>query len=283
MFSMTVPNARRMPQWLETARDIGPFVRRLGQAIAQSTIRHRWIVALVLVYLGAATLVEWHLKGTVSGAFYLSTSAYLEIMPAMFGVLLFLYPLYIALVIRPARPFTMLLERLRSSVFTVERIATALPLLVMLPIFINCFTVLKSSVPYLNPFSWDTRFEALDRWLHGGAAPWQLLQPWLGTPAISHFFNLIYVCWFLVLWFVLIWQIVATHDLRLRAQYLGSMMLCWVLIGSLAAVVFSSAGPCYFGRVTGLANPYAPLMAYLQDANRVTDIWSLKTQERLRV
>jgi hypothetical protein len=239
------------------------------------------MVGLVSVYFLSASLVEWHVNGSVSGAIYLYTNMYLLIISGTLGLLLFLYPLYIALVVRPARPFTLLLERARTSLFTVERIATALPVLLLLPIFFNSFTVLKSSVGYLNPFGWDMGLEAADRWLHGGVAPWQLLQPWIGAPAATQFFNLIYVSWFAVLWLVLVWQIVSTHDLRLRAQFLWTMLLCWVLIGSVAAIAFSSAGPCYFGRATGLADPYAPLMAYLHEANRVAEIWALPTQARL--
>jgi len=281
MFPPIAIAAPRAPQWVEAVQAVARFGHQLGRAIAQSALRQRWIVGLALAYFLAAALAEWHLKGTVSGALYLYVDLYLQIVPAMIGLLLFLYPLYIALVIRPARPFTMLIERARSSLFTVERIATALPVLLLLPIFLNSFTVFKSSIAYRSPFNWDARFETADRWLHGGVAPWQLLQPWLGTPAISHFFNLVYVSWFVVLWFVLIWQVVAVHDLRLRAQFLGTMMLCWVLIGSVAAVIFSSAGPCYFGRATGLPDPYGPLMAYLHEANRVSEIWALTTQERL--
>lgn len=257
------------------------FGRRLAEAIGQSFLSHRAMAILVALYLGAAMLVEWHLKGSVDAALYLYTGLYLKIVPAMLAILLFLYPLYIALVLRPARPFAMLMQRLRDSVFTVERIATAVPAIILLPIFLNSFTVLKSAVGLLAPFSWDARFETADRWLHGGEAPWRLLQPWLGAPHLSQFFNLFYVCWFLVLWFVLVWQIAGYHDRRLRAQFLGTMMLCWALLGTVAAMAFSSAGPCYFARVTGLDDPYAPLMAYLHAANSTAEIWALGTQEKL--
>jgi len=275
-----VAHSLRLFAGRDSARGPG-IVARLLEAIGQSFVRHRAMAVFVLLYLAAAMLVEWHLTGSVTGALYLYVALYLKIIPAMLGVMLFFYPLYIALVLRPARPMTLLLQRLRDSVFTIDRIATALPPLLLLPIFLNSFTVLKSAVGLVAPFRWDVRFEIADRWLHGGEAPWRLLQPLLGEPRVSQIVTVFYVLWFLVLWFVLVWQIAGYHDRRLRAQFLGSMMACWSLLGTGAAMLFSSAGPCYFGRVTGLEDPYAPLMGYLREANASAEIWSLITQEKL--
>jgi hypothetical protein len=41
------------------------------------------------------------------------------------------------------------------------------------------------------------------------------------------------------------------------------MSLAWALIGSLAATLLSSAGPCYYGLVVDGPNPYTPLLDYL--------------------
>jgi len=53
------------------------------------------------------------------------------------------------------------------------------------------------------------------------------------------------------------------------------------LVGNLVATLLSFAGPVYFGRVTGLADPFAPLMAYLHQANDVVPVMALQVQDML--
>jgi membrane-associated phospholipid phosphatase len=54
-----------------------------------------------------------------------------------------------------------------------------------------------------------------------------------------------------------------------------------VLLGSLLATLLSSGGPVYFGRLTGLPDPYVPLMDYLQAAGEVSVVWALKVHDAL--
>jgi hypothetical protein len=67
----------------------------------------------------------------------------------------------------------------------------------------------------------------------------------------------------------------------LRLQFLYSFVLCWILLGTVCAIVFSSAGPCYFGRVTGGEDRFAPLMAYLRDVAEQYSLIALMAQDYL--
>jgi membrane-associated phospholipid phosphatase len=78
-----------------------------------------------------------------------------------------------------------------------------------------------------------------------------------------------------------VWQAVSLGRPRLRLQYLLTTLLLWALVGNLAATLLSSAGPVYFARVTGLPDPFAPLMAYLRQANEVVPVMSLQVQDML--
>ncbi len=278
--SLTAEPAARPRSW----NPIGPiaeFARRLAVAIAWSFYRHRWMAAFVLAYFAVAILVERHLTGQVGAAFNLYTGISLQMVPMMLLALLIGYPVYVMVALRPQHLTRTLVHRFRNEVFTVERLAAGLPVLVLLPIFLNSFTIVKSAIPAFHPFAWDSALEAADRWLHGGVAPWEILQPLLGNPLASQVLSFCYVLWFFVTWFMLVWQTFDTRDRRLRAQFFGTLLLAWVLLGSIAAIVFSSAGPCFFGRVTGLPDPYAPLMAYLHETNEHVTIWALTAQERL--
>jgi hypothetical protein len=151
----------------------------------------------------------------------------------------------------------------------------------MIPVAMSSFTWLKVLIPIVNPFDWDSRFAEWDRALHGGLHPWQLLQPLLGVPIITSTVTFLYHLWIFVLCGVVLWQTLSTGNQRRRMQYLVTLVLLWIVVGNLAATVFASAGPVYFGRVTGLDDPFAPLMEYLRYADRMTGVMALEVQELL--
>jgi len=247
-----------------------------------SFARHRWFAALIGIYFLGAALIEWHFTRSVGASFQLYTMTCIGMIAVMAVAIVMIHAVYVMVAIRPAQLFRELGRRYRTSLFRPDRIANALPVLVLLPIFFNSFTVLKTSVPRIAPFAWDTAFAKADLWLHGGVAPWTLLQPWFASHLQApHFVDLAYVLWFFMLWLVVVWQIFGLKAPGLRAQFLGTLVLCWIVLGTFGSFLFSSAGPCYFGRVTGLADPYTPLMAYLQQADRIAEVWSLQTQDML--
>lgn len=188
---------------------------------------------------------------------------------------------YVALVLRPERPLRHLAQDWGRRFLTPQRLIAALPVVLVLPLFMSAFTSMKSMIPWLSPFSWDPAFSSWDRTLHGGVDPWRLLQPFLGTPAGTAFMNLVYHKWFLVVNAVLLWQAFATGAPRLRQQFLIAFVLTWVLLGTGMALLLPAAGPCYFGRVTTLANPYEPLMTYLEGVHLVGWNPAFALQERL--
>ena len=55
----------------------------------------------------------------------------------------------------------------------------------------------------------------------------------------------------------------------------------WLLLGSVVAIALSSAGPCYYERITGLQDPYQPLMAYLHEVAQSYPFCPKDVQEAL--
>ena len=84
-----------------------------------------------------------------------------------------------------------------------------------------------------------------------------------------------------MIYIVLLWQTFSWKDRQVRMQFFLSFLLTWALVGSLGSTLFSSAGPVYYARVTGLADPYAPLMAYLSSLQDIPGFGLMKTQEWL--
>lgn len=165
--------------------------------------------------------------------------------------------------------------------FGTRRMVGTAIVLVALPALLNVMVGYRQAMTMVKPFTYDPPFMELDRWLHFGRHPWELLQPLLGHPAVTVLIDRGYVYgWFSLLWATTIWQTVHGRE-PIRLQYLLSFAASWILLGTVAAIALSSAGPVYFGRVTGLADPYAPLMAYLTSVDAETPLWALANQERL--
>ncbi len=131
-----------------------------------------------------------------------------------------------------------------------------------IPLFLTIFTNLKQVIPNMNEFSWDQRFMMIDFIIHGENHPWELIQPFLGYPSITNALDVIYITWFYILYFFIIWMGFSRRR-RLRAQFFLSITISWVIIGTILATLFSSAGPCFYQNVTGDGDSYRNLMDYL--------------------
>ncbi len=249
--------------------------------VAESFWRHRVLVALVGAYAIACYAVA-HASG--AGAL-VNIGLYNGVFALLLGT--FMMALAVGSVIRvmARRPagslYAAIWRDLSDTWLSRERLSTLLVPLLLAPLFFSTFSSFKSLIPVVAPFSWDEAFMQLDRWLHFGTHPWVLLEPLFGTPLMTSALNAVYNAWYFVMFFIFAWQIVSLKRPALRMQFLISFVLYWIVIGTGLAMLFSSVGPCYYGRVTGLADPYVPLMQYLQAAAEHFPVWALPTQELL--
>ena len=252
-----------------------------GPALRRSLRIHSPFIALVVLYMAAAFVLPplFGVHARFSPGLY--SDVLLTVNAAFFLGLLFGYVSYVLIRVRPARLTHYLWTEITGRYATVERICMALPVFVLFPLFASTFTYFKAAIPLFHPFAWDVQLAAWDQALHGGHAAWEWLQPIFGHPYATAFINALYHLWFFVTYGVLAWQALALGRPRLRMQYLLTTLLLWPLVGNLAAILLSSAGPVYFGRVTGLADPFAPLMAYLHQANEVVPVMALQVQDML--
>lgn len=242
---------------------------------------HAWLIAVFAAYAGIA-LATAHALGLERGfSLTLYAEGVLRIYLLWAIALAIGYPAYVIVFVRPRQLTRYLLNALWTRYLTFERLFSASIVLLMLPFFVSVFTSFKTLIPWINPYDWDPTFMAWDRWLHGGSHPWELLQPLLGYPLVTTLVNAVYHLWFFLLFGMLLWQIFSVSQPRLRMQFLLTFALSWSLLGSLAATLLASVGPCYYGAVTGLEDPFAPLMAYLKAADESYPVWALGVQDML--
>jgi hypothetical protein len=257
------------------------WIAGVRAALARSFRIHALFIVLIGVYAVAAMAVPPLLGVSARFSPGLYSDVLLKVNAAFFAGLLFAYVCYVLVRVRPPRLTHYLWSEITGRYATVERLCMALPVFLLFPLFASTFTYFKAAIPLFRPFDWDAQFAIWDQALHGGHAAWEWLQPVFGHPYATALINAVYHLWFFVTYGVLVWQALALGRPRLRMQYLLTTLLLWSLVGNLAATLLSSAGPVYFGRVTGLADPFAPLMAYLYQANDVVPVMALQVQDML--
>ena len=188
---------------------------------------------------------------------------------------------HIATEVKPERPIPALAQDMKQYLTSKRRLANGIPMVIIMMIFMYVFANVKAAIPILNPLSWDTYFAQLDEILHFGTQPWVWLQPLLGYAPVTLLMNINYNLWFLVTWMLWVYFAFAERPSELRTQFFLSFFAMWIFIGGVLAVWFSSAGPCFFGRLGLAPDPYADLMAYLRGVNEVFPVWALPVQDEL--
>jgi hypothetical protein len=265
---------------LDTLPEREAVVRKIARELARSVREHSLLILAVGLYCVLGRLLPIWLGVTSEYADHLYSTLFFSMAGIAGGLFVVAYGIYLRLVIKPA-DFIGRFKRDVLGFLTLRRLCVLLPVFALMPFFGATFVNLKMLIPAIQPFSWDPTFAEWDRLLHGGTHPWQWLQPIIGHPYVTSFVNAVYHSWFFLTYGVLLWQVADTTRPRLRMQYLLSFLLIWALLGNAAAIMLSSAGPVYFGRITGLADPFAPLMDYLRQASEVTPVPALGVQDML--
>jgi hypothetical protein len=166
----------------------------------------------------------------------------------------------------------------KNKFLTAQQIYGTIIIFFLMPIFFAYVVMNKQLIPFVNPFSWDQTFMRWDYVLHFHHHPWKLLQPIIGYPIITAFLSRIYGFWFVLLTATIIWQ-ANTKERFYRTQFFITFLLSWIILGTILAIVLSSAGPCYYDTFSGTLNdPYASLMSYL---SYNAPPWVLELQQSL--
>lgn len=161
---------------------------------------------------------------------------------------------------------------------TPNYLAGFLIIIFLLPLFKSAFASYKQTIPLLHDFHWDIALMRLDYVLHFGHHPWRLLEPILSHEKILRAIDILYMMWFLFLFLFCLWM-AWTRRRRLRTHFFMSTMLVWSLLGSGLGTIFSSAGPCYYSKVTSTSeNPFASLFSRLSEMHHHSFLWAMKNQ-----
>ena len=133
--------------------------------------------------------------------------------------------------------------------------------------FQGTFTSLKNAMFQWNgSFRYDELHATIDNWLHFGHDPWRFVEPLIANDTVLYLmefnYNRIY---FTICFSTLFFIMTSPKANKYRLHYVICFMLSWIVIGNILAGIFLSAGPAYYGLVTGDEMRFAPLLAHLQD------------------
>lgn len=131
-------------------------------------------------------------------------------------------------------------------------------------LFTAMFSSIKTSFPLAHGFTHDIVHADFDKALHFGVDPWRLLYAfgqyeWL-LRAIEINYN---VLWFVFCYFTLYWVATSPRADKFRTRFFLSWFGSWILVGNVAAGTWLSAGPAYYGQVTGDTARFGEQMAFL--------------------
>jgi hypothetical protein len=152
--------------------------------------------------------------------------------------------------------------------FSVRRLAcliAGMALTIFMMVFQGTFTSVKNALAvWQHGFPYDRVQADIDQWLHFGVDPWRWLyaigeNDWVRI-AIEWNYN---VLWFALCFGALFFVATAPRAAGLRTRYITAFILTWIIVGNLFAGAFMSAGPAFYGQVTGDAARFGEQLAFL--------------------
>ena len=170
--------------------------------------------------------------------------------------------------------------KLRDDYFAPLRVANAIHAFAFMSAYMVGYTFIKKSIATAHPFAWDETFMRWDKALHFGWHPFELLS-FLNVPAITFLLNVNYNIWFFVMFSLWFWQGFNGRDTKLRLHFLLGFTLTWFLGTCILGTIFSSVGPCFYGRLLPGDDPFVPALTWLGTTNAVHPIWSLNVMDEL--
>ncbi len=155
-----------------------------------------------------------------------------------------------------------------SYLFSTSRLAyflSGLCLLMAIMIFQGTFTSVKNGMPvWQHGFQFDVLQADIDAFLHFGADPWRWLYLVAENDSVRAFVEWNYnVFWFILNFGTLFFVATSPRAASVRTRYLLCFMMVWIVVGNILAGLFLSAGPAFYGMVTGDTTRFAEQLAFL--------------------
>lgn len=116
-------------------------------------------------------------------------------------------------------------------------------------IFSAGFSLFKTAIPYIQPFYADPLFAGMDKSLHFGTDPWVLTHKFSEIIPAQWVVFAYFALWSLPASFLPMILAITDPDTCRQNRFLVLHVLCWMGLGNVVALAFSSVGPVYYDRL----------------------------------
>jgi hypothetical protein len=265
---------------------INVFLRRTIAGIANDC----WFYAAIAAYtvIGVALLSA---LGATDRATY---EPYIIRWPVLFGITMPAIALLIdvLLVLHRFNSKRGLAFRKTFSPSRLGYLVSGIALIMAMMMFQGTFTSVKNALTLFHggTFPYDRTQADIDKAIHFGVDPWVWLNKVTGTDMIRMVVEWNYnVLWFVLCFSALFFIATSPKVAAIRGRYIACFMLVWVVLGNVIAGLFLSAGPAFYGAVTGDKIRFAEQLAFLargagagsSAANYQEYLWSLHESGRV--
>ncbi|KIC41495.1 hypothetical protein RA27_09595 [Ruegeria sp. ANG-R] len=118
-------------------------------------------------------------------------------------------------------------------------------------LFCAAFSITKTSIPYLMPFYADEILANIDNILHFGVDPWEIAHRASAYVTPSLVETIYFTIWILPAFFLPVIIALTDESEARRNRFMILYCTCWILLGNVLALVFSSVGPIYYDLLLG--------------------------------
>lgn len=146
-----------------------------------------------------------------------------------------------------------------------ERILPTIFALMGCLVFSMAFSLMKTSIPFIQPFYADALFANIDSALHFGVDPWRIAHAASSYIPPSAIVVLYLMIWSLPAVFLPVFIALTDTDPQRARRFMILHIVAWIGLGNVLAMLGSSAGPVYYDRVIG-GTRFADLSAALDSS-----------------
>ncbi|PMG82814.1 hypothetical protein BCU83_00670 [Vibrio breoganii] len=178
----------------------------------------------------------------------------------------FIFTLFGLAISRSKSPLSEMIEIYRRLIFNKRQIKVAIFFILLVTINSSLYTSFKGIIPKINYFNFDLTLAYVDKIIHFGISPWEISHIVLDSPYWSFAISIVYTLWLFAFWWFVCAIIFSLKDFRTKLLIISGYNFIWIINGSILALLFSSAGPCFFEYVVDGNNStmFAELMNRLE-------------------